>query len=78
MQTFSKALIRLVLDGLVERETAANAASNRHDFEIALDHAEKLALTKKVAAGEAEQTGRPVEPASSRDDGIPALRVAGG
>jgi twitching motility protein PilT len=78
MQTFSTALICLVLDGLVERETAANAASNRHDFEIALEHAEKLALTKKVAAGEAEPTGRPVEPASSRDDGIPALRVAGG
>ena len=31
MQTFSKALIRLVLDGLVDREVAANAATNRHD-----------------------------------------------
>jgi len=78
MQTFATALISLVLDGLVERETAANAATNRHDFEIALEHAEKLALTKKVAAGEAEPTGRPVEFGSSRDDGISALRVAGG
>jgi twitching motility protein PilT len=41
MQTFSKSLIDLVLDDLVERETAANAATNRHDFEIALEHALK-------------------------------------
>jgi twitching motility protein PilT len=41
MQTFSKALIDLVLADLVDRETAANAASNRHDFEIALEHALK-------------------------------------
>ena len=75
MQTFSKALIELVLAGLVDREVAANAASNRHDFEIALDRAEKLVLTKKVAAearGEA-----PPEPEPEKDDGLPALRVAG-
>ena len=41
MQTFSRALIDLVLAGLVDRETAANAATNRHDFEIALEHALK-------------------------------------
>jgi twitching motility protein PilT len=41
MQTFSKALIDLVLAGLVDRETAANAATNRHDFEIALEFALK-------------------------------------
>jgi twitching motility protein PilT len=41
MQTFSKALIDLVLDGLVDRETAAGAATNRHDFEIAVDRALK-------------------------------------
>jgi twitching motility protein PilT len=76
MQTFSKALIQLVLDGLVDRETAANAATNRHDFEIALDRAEKLVLTKKVAAGEAEPP-RASEPERPRDDELPALRVAG-
>ncbi|MDX6479867.1 MAG: twitching motility protein PilT [Gaiellaceae bacterium] len=41
MQTFSQALIKLVLAGVVERETAANAASNRHDFLVALERAEK-------------------------------------
>src|SRR5690242_18768994 len=41
MQTFSKALIELVLDEKVDREIAANAASNRHDFLIALDRAMK-------------------------------------
>ena len=78
MQTFAAALIALVLEGLVDRETAANAATNRHDFEIALSHAEKVVLTRKVAAGEAEPPGRATEPESSRDDGTPALRVAGG
>ena len=77
MQTFATALISLVLEGLVERETAANAATNRHDFEIALDHAEKLSLTKKVASGEVEAPGHG-KTESSRDDGLPALRVAGG
>jgi twitching motility protein PilT len=78
MQTFSKALIGLVLAGFVDREVAANAASNRHDFEIALDRAEKLVLTKKVAAGEAvESTPTALEPERPTDGGLPALRVAG-
>jgi len=41
MQTLSNALIALVLSGDVDRETAANAAPNRHDFMIALEHAVK-------------------------------------
>jgi twitching motility protein PilT len=41
MQTLTQALIRLALDGLVDRETATNAAPNAHDFELALAHAEK-------------------------------------
>jgi twitching motility protein PilT len=41
MQTFSQALIELVLDGRVDREIAANAASNRHDFIVELERAEK-------------------------------------
>ena len=78
MQTFAKALIALVLAGHVDRETAANAATNRHDFEIALDRAEKLVLAKKVAAGEVEAPSvRAAEPERPMDDGVPALRVAG-
>ena len=41
MQTFSQALIDLVLNGLIDYEVAANAAPNRHDFTIAMDFAEK-------------------------------------
>jgi hypothetical protein len=71
MQTFAMALLDLVLSGLVDRETAANAATNRHDFEIALDHAEKAALVAIEEAG-------PVVPAQSAppDDAPPTLRVA--
>ncbi len=71
MQTFAMALLDLVLSGLVDRETAANAATNRHDFEIALDHAEKAAL---VAIEEAAP--RPAATSAPPDDGPPALRVA--
>jgi twitching motility protein PilT len=72
MQTFADSLIGLVLAGEVDRETAANAATNRHDFEIALDRAERAA---RVAAGEPA----PERAAQERpDDGLATLRVAGG
>jgi twitching motility protein PilT len=58
MQTFSKALIDLVLADLVDRETAANAATNRHDFEIALEHALKTRAAQRAVS----------EPPSDRDD----------
>ena len=70
MQTFAAALIDLVLGGHVDRETAANAATNRHDFEIALDHAEKAArveITQPVASA---------PPPSPPEDAAPALRLA--
>jgi twitching motility protein PilT len=38
MQSFEQALIALAADGEVDQETAANAAMNRHDFLLALDH----------------------------------------
>ncbi len=41
MQTFTQALIEHVLAGRVDRETAANASTNRHDFLVALDRALK-------------------------------------
>jgi twitching motility protein PilT len=74
MQTFTKALIDLVLAGEVDRDVAANAASNRHDFLIALDRS-----LKEQAVAAAEQ--KPVEPAESDEDPAeqrrPTLRVAG-
>ena len=41
MQTFAASLIELVLRGEVDREVAANAATNKHDFLVALEAAEK-------------------------------------
>ena len=41
MQTFTDALIELVLANEIDREVAANAATNRHDFLVALEHALK-------------------------------------
>jgi Tfp pilus assembly ATPase PilU len=41
MQTFQRALIDKVLEGVVDREVAANASSNKHDFMVALEFAEK-------------------------------------
>ncbi len=58
MQTFQQALIDHVLAGRVDREVAANASSNAHDFVVALDHAIKRQtheIVKEEAAKEAEQ-----------------------
>ena len=41
MQTFSQSLIELVLKGEIDREVAADASSNRHDFLVSLEHALK-------------------------------------
>jgi twitching motility protein PilT len=64
MQSFSQHLVQLVLDGLVEEETAANAASNRHDFEIAVQQAVRR---KKHAEAEAEEAAAQEEPAAEPD-----------
>jgi twitching motility protein PilT len=70
MQSFAQALIALVLGGVVDRETAADAATNRHDFLIALDRAEKLKVTR-----EANVAAEPRE--NTQSDDVPALRIAG-
>jgi twitching motility protein PilT len=60
MQTFHQALIGLVVSGQVEQEVAANAASNRHDFLVALERALKTDAAEKRAAEEA--AARPAMP----------------
>jgi twitching motility protein PilT len=50
MQSFSQSLIALVLAGQIEREVGVGAATNRHDFLIALAAAEKE-RSAQVAAG---------------------------
>jgi twitching motility protein PilT len=60
MQSFTQALIDLVLSDQVEREVAANAATNSHDFLVALDRAVKQRAAEELAAAEqsaAEEQG---------------------
>jgi twitching motility protein PilT len=85
MQTFSEALIAQVLEEKVEREVAANAASNRHDFLIALERALKeQAVAAFPEAPEPDPEPEPedeAEPAADdatdETDALPRLRVAG-
>ena len=67
MQTFQQALIDHVLEGRVEREIAGNAASNMHDFFVALDHAVKV---KHAASKETLAVAETVA-----EDVSPTLRV---
>jgi twitching motility protein PilT len=54
MQTFMQALIDLVVSGQVDQEIAANAATNRHDFLVALERALKTDAAEKRAEEERE------------------------
>jgi len=64
MQTFSQALIELVLSGEIDREVAANASTNRHDFLVSLEHA----LKRKDATVRAD-----AEAVAAKDE--PELRI---
>jgi twitching motility protein PilT len=73
MQTFSQHLVQLVLEELVDLETAAAAATNRHDFEIAVQQA----LRRKqagVSNGPPMEEPEPVE--EPADHNPVGLRVA--
>lgn len=76
MQTFSQALIGLVLSGTVERDVAANAATNRHDFMVMLERAEKAAQFETRSARPAAPAVAP-EAAPEEPEKVPGLRVAG-
>ncbi len=76
MQTFAQALIELVLAGVVERETAANASSNRHDFLVMLERAEKLARHAAAAGTDADDAKTEDQP-DRADTPASGLRVAG-
>src|SRR5215207_6223014 len=67
MQTFEQALIDLVLAGSIDREIAANAATNAHDFEVSLEHALKVQNAEIAEEAAAE--------AAEAEDDVPALRV---
>ena len=67
MQAFTQALIELVVSGRVDRDVAANAATNRHDFLVALDHA----LKAQAVADQAAQQTEVVD----QDDELGGLRL---
>jgi twitching motility protein PilT len=67
MQTFQQALIEHVLAGRVEREVAGNAATNMHDFFVALDHA--------IKQRHADNTQALVVAEAVAEQASPALRV---
>ena len=71
MQTFEQALIDLVVSGDIDRETAANAATNQHDFVVALEHA-----LKRQAAGVTKQDELPQSAPPEEEPEMPSLRVA--
>ncbi len=76
MQSFSKALIDLVVSGQVDQEVAANAATNRHDFLVLLEHSLKqqkvdVAATEKQTKAD-EEREREREP----EEELPSLRLA--
>jgi twitching motility protein PilT len=59
MRTLTQALIDLVLDELVDEEVAANAAPNRHDFLLALEHAQKARAV--AASSPSMRRGEPAD-----------------
>ena len=67
MQTFEQALIAHVLAGTVEREVAAAASTNHHDFLVSLDQALKQ-QSHQVAQEQAAAD-------AAAEDEAPALRV---
>jgi twitching motility protein PilT len=89
MQTFTHALIEHVLSGRVDREIAADAASNRHDFLVALEQAVKRKTVEDRRAEAASSEPEPplqavpldvptaaVPPELVDDGAFPSLRVA--
>jgi twitching motility protein PilT len=75
MQTFTQSLIDLVLADVVDQETAANAATNRHDFIVAVERALKQhrVATRPVEEPEAQPEPEP-EPEPELE--VPQLRLA--
>jgi twitching motility protein PilT len=73
MQTFTKSLIALVVDGVVDQETAANAATNRHDFIVAVERALKQQRADIRAEQEPQKEPEPIAPPEPE---VPQLRLA--
>jgi len=74
----SSVLIDLVLAGVVDQETAANAATNRHDFLVTLERALKQQRADIKAAAKEEDSPPPEEPKEEQapELEVPQLRLA--
>jgi len=72
MQSFTTALIDLVVTDQVDQEVAANAATNRHDFLVALERALKQKKADVSAAAKHQQE----EEERESELEVPALRLA--
>ncbi len=83
MQSFTQALIAHVLSGEVDREVAANAATNRHDFIVSLEHALKRQAAEakqsrpEVPEEPAVPPPPPTPPVAEPEEPLPNLRIAG-
>ena len=78
MQSFAQHLVQLVLQESVDFETAAAAATNRHDFELSLQQAlrHREAATKAAEAEAAAAAAEEAEASPESDDGSATLRLA--
>jgi twitching motility protein PilT len=75
MQTFSQALIKLVIAGEINRDVAANASTNRHDFLVALERAEKQQVATDAADQRAAEEAAEKEAQAAAGQMMPGLRV---
>jgi twitching motility protein PilT len=73
MQSFTQALLDLVVSDDVDQEVAANAATNRHDFLVSLERA----LKQKTATVRAEEKrAEEQQKAAAEEHELPTLRLA--
>jgi twitching motility protein PilT len=80
MQSFSQHLVQLVVDEVVELDVAAAAATNRHDFEIAVEQAlrrrQAAADGKTVAVDFSTLAEDEAEAEAQDEEQLPGLRLA--
>jgi twitching motility protein PilT len=70
MQTFTHALIAHVLAGTVDKEIAADASTDRHDFLVALEYA-----MKRQAVDVAAEQAAAEQVQAEAEDAMPELRI---
>ena len=78
MQSFGQHLVQLVIDDVVELETAAAAATNRHDFEIAVQRALREQRVAEQGSSEPDPGAKHenVAEEAEEDEPMPGLRLA--